>query len=370
MLFKVMVGIIAGILVSDVAVGWLDRDRDLRSRGSMRMDVDLGWVNKPGTKYGQVRINSLGLRSKEIPPDAPGEEVRILGVGASRTFGSGVATPTTWAESLEKHCTKRFKATNWRVLNGGVKGYSARQAARRAIQLLPVIEPDLVLLFVAPGSQMMLGPALDSECITVGDQLAPRDIVESVPDFLRPTVVELHRWLLNFSLYVRYRAQFLTQENEQQRVQGFVLSRNPHSEVIEDLLQNTLADFDLLIAACAENNVELRAVALPEANQADYRTWVKYLKNLAARGAPPITTPRAEPTEVMIELLEDQGFTVWDMTNEVDHIGSDIETYTYDKKHWSSEGHQIIAQGLGWRMVSEKTLIGQLVAKRRENPRQ
>jgi hypothetical protein len=369
MLFKVLVGLLGGVMLADAGVGWLDRDRDLRSRGSMTMDEDLGWVNKPGVKYGKVRISSLGLRSKEIPPNASPNEVRILGVGASRTFGSGVATPTTWAESLERLCTNRFKATSWRVLNGGVKGYSARQAARRAIQLLPQIQPDLVLLFVAPGSQMMLGPSLDSECVTVGDQLAPRDIVESVPGFLQPAVVDVHRWLLNFSLYVRYRAQFLNQDNKQQRVQGFVLSRNPHDEAIEELLQNTLSDFALLIAACSENGVELRAVAMPESFQADRRTWGKYLKTQASRGAPPITTARAEPTEVMVELLEEQGFSIWDVTREVERIGSDFEKYTFDKKHWSSEGHQVIAQGLARRMIDE-TLIGELVRKRKKNPRQ
>ncbi|GEM_PF-3475060 len=370
MLFKVLLGLLAGLVLADYGVAWLDRDRDLRAKGSMVADDQLGWVNRPGIKYGVSRINSLGLRGREIPPAAPADEVRILGVGASRVFGSGVPTPETWAESTQEICDARFPGANWRILNGGVKGFSARQAARLAIKMIPEVQPDLVILFISPGSQSILGPGLDSQSMTVGDILVPKDIVEDVPEFLRPLAVKLHHLLLHSNLYARYRAQFLGQEDKQKRVQGFILSRAERGPVIESMLQYTLTDLDLLAAACADSGVNLRLLVLPEPQQQHRVTWAKHLRSMASKGAPSISTPRAEPTTVLIELLKTRGFDVWDFSNELGVIHDDMEKFCVDKSHWSPAGHDLMARGILLRMTRDDRLVGKLIRDRRENPRQ
>ena len=157
----VFLGLLLGLVAVDVAIGRFESAKDLSDKGMLVWDETLSWTNRPGFEGKKGRISSLGLRSPEIPVDAPSDEVRVLGVGASRTFGAGKGGPTMseiWSHFLEELTNSKLEG-NWRVLNGGVNGYSLRQSVRRAIQLLDATQPDLVVVFVSPGRQLLLDPS-------------------------------------------------------------------------------------------------------------------------------------------------------------------------------------------------------------------
>ncbi|HEX6198916.1 MAG TPA: GDSL-type esterase/lipase family protein, partial [Thermoanaerobaculia bacterium] len=86
-----------------------------------------------------VEIDGLGLRAGAGGGDRAGG---VLAVGDSLTFGEGVAAGETFAARLED-------ALGVPVVNAGVPGYSSRQSAARARELLPRLRPRLVLLTVA-----------------------------------------------------------------------------------------------------------------------------------------------------------------------------------------------------------------------------
>ncbi len=97
-------------------------------------------------QYGQVLVtyNELGLRDRPVLPKADGE-YRILALGDSVTFGSGVAQDQIFTVRLEQLLHDRLQRLV-RVINSGVGGYNTVQEVtyfkRDGIKL----QPDLVIL--------------------------------------------------------------------------------------------------------------------------------------------------------------------------------------------------------------------------------
>jgi len=112
-------------------------------------DEELSHVNKPladvdvrGADFRyRVRINAMGFRGKKLRSSA---DVRILLIGDSCTFGSGVDDDETFAFHLQRLLNE---AGNERVevINAGVYGYGALQAKGLALRVWDAIKPDIVV---------------------------------------------------------------------------------------------------------------------------------------------------------------------------------------------------------------------------------
>lgn len=364
------VGLLAGLVVADLLAGALDDDRDLRRRGVLLVDERLGWVNHPRTVFpnGKTRVNSLGLRGADIPADASPTELRVLGVGASRTFGDLTEEdPLVWSAQLQREL--RRKRIDARVLNGGVNGYSALQSARHAMDLVPVLRPDMVLLVIAPGSQVLLDSSSASEWVRVGDEVAPRDVVEAWPAAAAPLAVSLHKLLLNSNLYARYRARLAADEARSNALQRFIYTDRPRPPAAEERLERTWAELAELVATCAREEIELRAVLIPQRNQSDDRRWREWVLGSAKRGGPPFDTAREEPTIALTARLESLGLTVWDLTEVAERFGADEERFTVDGSHWTPAGHAVVAETLMERLQGEPQLVQRMIVRRRAAPR-
>ena len=112
-------------------------------------DPELTWVNKksvdteargPDYSY-QVKTNSLGLRGSELQPAPAG---RILLLGDSYTFGSGVNDDETFAAQLQQQI-EATDAKGWHVVNAGVTGYGARQSYKYAQRVWDEVQPKAVV---------------------------------------------------------------------------------------------------------------------------------------------------------------------------------------------------------------------------------
>jgi hypothetical protein len=334
-----------GLALFDRGVAWFDAQRDLSKSQMLMADAELAWTNRPGFTNENSVISSLGLRSPEIPADAPRDEVRILGLGASRVFGAGEGGPDmqhTWSAHLEQLCRAEL-GPRWRVLNGGVIGYSAVQAARRGVRLLETVQPDLVLIFVSPGSQMLMDPSSARHYVHVGLHLLPSDIADATPGALLPAAAALHQTLTHSALYTRYRAKATDQGRRAEEIDKFVLSRAPRSTEVEAMLQRTWAELAALATACRERGVELRVVLVPEPYMDRDDRWQTYLRNNASAGAPPPHTPRREPLDVLSEEARRSDAAAWSLLPALNVIGSDRARYTCDKAHWSDAGHRVVA---------------------------
>ncbi len=89
-------------------------------------------------------FNSLALRDFErYTRKKPANTKRILVVGDSVTYGSGVDISTTYPKFLEKLLEREG---SFEVLNGGVEGYNTVQEVEWFMRHLRFLEPDVVIL--------------------------------------------------------------------------------------------------------------------------------------------------------------------------------------------------------------------------------
>jgi len=116
-----------------------------------QFDSQLGWSLKPlsigyssatGKKI-EYKINSKGLRSKEVGYDKPKNTFRIVLLGDSRTFGFGCSFDKIFPSLLEGY----FKDTE--VINMGVSGYGLDQELLMLKLEGLKYHPDLILVYVA-----------------------------------------------------------------------------------------------------------------------------------------------------------------------------------------------------------------------------
>jgi lysophospholipase L1-like esterase len=106
--------------------------------------VELPYVLRPGletTHFGiPVRVNAFGLRGPEIAEAPAAGGRRVLMLGDSILFGTGLAEQDTLSSALEARLNDGG-APIYEVLNAGVPGYDtvaeARQLERLAVSLRP-----------------------------------------------------------------------------------------------------------------------------------------------------------------------------------------------------------------------------------------
>jgi len=101
--------------------------------------------NKHG--YWTFSTDSWGLRSLvEVPLKKEKDEYRILVLGDSWTFGSGVNDRETFCYQLEKNLRKRYPDKKITVINGGCLGYCLAQGNIFLKQRGIDYKPDLIIV--------------------------------------------------------------------------------------------------------------------------------------------------------------------------------------------------------------------------------
>ncbi len=144
----VAVVLYGGVVVADLQLRTSDPQEVLGwgERPSLVADEALGWRMAPsqvthlrwqGYDY-TVVSNELGFTG---PVDEPGaDDLRILTLGDAFTSAEGVDTAAAWPRLLEANLGS---ATVW---NGAVTGYGPRQYAGVAAEMIPQLEPDVVIV--------------------------------------------------------------------------------------------------------------------------------------------------------------------------------------------------------------------------------
>lgn len=117
---------------------------------SYLFDPELGHRLEPGqvafTHDKPVHVNSQGIRDRDYPlarsPGAP----RVLALGDSQTFGSGLLLSDTWPKQLEARLRELDPGTPWEILNGGITASDTWQHEHILERLTQAYEVDMVVL--------------------------------------------------------------------------------------------------------------------------------------------------------------------------------------------------------------------------------
>jgi lysophospholipase L1-like esterase len=123
--------------------------RDLKQ---VAADPLIGHAHRPNSAARlmgvDVRINSKGLREREIPYERTGGTLRILMLGDSLTEGWGVAFDDTFSKRIERLYAARGIAAE--VINAGVGNYNTVMEANYFLAEGRKFRPDIVVLNYFP----------------------------------------------------------------------------------------------------------------------------------------------------------------------------------------------------------------------------
>ena len=366
----VLVGALLGLVVVDRWVAWLDRHQGELEVGLLVPDERLGWINRPGYASPDVPTDSRGLRNPEVPADAPADELRILVLGDSRVHGSGVADHEVFSAVLEQRLAARLapEGRAVRVLNAGTNSYTALQSARRGQELLPVLRPDLVLLFLSPAWPFRPNAEM-GEWVTVGGRLVPGDVLAGWPSGLHGLAAAWHDRLKVSALYRRHRTVAMHGGAVTDDIRHYVISRHPPPDRIRPFLDSTHTAFEGLGRAAAAAGAEVRVVLMPETFMIAPDVWKRYLLEHADAGTPPPGTSRFEPMASLAELVERAGLPTWEFSGEIQAFMSDVDRYYQaDEAHWNAVGHAAMAPALE-AALDREGLLERLASRRRAEPR-
>jgi hypothetical protein len=120
----------------------------------------LGHVLKPGGEASTVYpgrdaaddrtvtyvINELGYRDDPFPREKPAGTYRIVMMGDSISYGTGIALEQTMAHQLQPLLEERFPGAAIEVLNCGVPGTNSGQQLAFLKHRVLALQPDMVLL--------------------------------------------------------------------------------------------------------------------------------------------------------------------------------------------------------------------------------
>ncbi len=148
-------------------------------------------------------LNSLGLRDVEFAAERPPEQIRVLCMGNSTTFGAGVGMQAAYPKQFERLLNERCNADPYFVINGSTEGSSLDKAVEFLTDEGLGYDPSLVVLGYSP-SMMALGPPADGAA-PEGQQ--PTDarsplLQARIKHALRVAAVRVHGRLYGSYLYV------------------------------------------------------------------------------------------------------------------------------------------------------------------------
>lgn len=130
----------------DSPIGFADRDLRFEGRNMHESVVGQLWRPRPGEKVPWTedeRVNRLSFRGPELPVEKTPGVLRLATLGDSSTFGQFV----TWEECYSKKTVTKLgeAGVQAEVIDGGVIGFSVRQALERYRLQISEFKPDIVV---------------------------------------------------------------------------------------------------------------------------------------------------------------------------------------------------------------------------------
>ena len=163
--FSLLASLIISVGLIEVIGKFLSEPTDIeRELHFVTSDLYLGWKNREGVAgifeshqhgfAGHVRFDRLGLRATANPLTPTADDYKILLIGDSTTAGMEVDDHQTFASQLERRLRETGRPVQ--IFNAGVRGYGADQSLLRLKELLPQLQPHLVIFMASRFSLQQL----------------------------------------------------------------------------------------------------------------------------------------------------------------------------------------------------------------------
>jgi len=186
-----------------IGLGWVRPSPVLTEHeGGIRLHPRYGFVLHPGVYDGQ-HINRWGLRGPDFDEAKRPGCVRILMIGDSTTFGTGVRDEAAYPEVVRRLLAARLPGRCIEVINAGVGSYHSYQQLLRTRDLYVRFHPDVVTIYLGWNDlahQLTMGGAFVAEDVSV----SPSYLVELRPE-RRAWLRRSAAWQLSRSTSARWR---------------------------------------------------------------------------------------------------------------------------------------------------------------------
>jgi lysophospholipase L1-like esterase len=281
-----------------------------------------------------ITYNEYGLRDVEFPREKLTGETRILALGNSTTFGSGVALDETYAKQLQTRL-----GGNTFVINGGGQGSSMPEITAFMERDGWAMRPDRILFGFSP--------AMIAKTKIMAPKTGNIEQPQSLKRQFRQNAIKIHKAMhashayAAFDYYVRkqlYTIGVLTDDLTQVRGALYAYAFDVPGVDIEEIEGDYTAffeQFEVFAAAAREHGVEMTVVGLPsrfELAQTPQNNPRRY----------PLDQMRISPLERMADQAQRLNLKYIDMRPVLnDQTGAFIPA---DYSHLNATGMKIIAE--------------------------
>ena len=132
-------------VAADRSIGYLSEGRNLIFQRFSRAHYDTPEFTVDS------RINNLGFRDRDFRVEKS-RRFRVMAIGDSFTYGWGLPAEESWPKILEQRLLSR--GYDVEVANLGQPGASPSDYAKVALQAIPLLKPDLVIVGVLQGDDL------------------------------------------------------------------------------------------------------------------------------------------------------------------------------------------------------------------------
>jgi len=277
----------------------------------------------------KVTTNSKGFRDEEEVLDA---KKRIVIVGDSYAFGTGVENDETFASKIENE--------NIQAFNLGVGGYGTVQEVRMAREQLG-LDPDVVVLQFFNGNDVQDSLGLRKMAVKDG-RLVYADTASNFGAMrkLQAWMIENSRFL-SFA-YLRTRnliGVFKYTFDKKEQLYRLSFSLEDYSEEINGRFEVIDSAFQDLEALSKENGFKVIVLIIPNDYEVDQE---KFDKLLSVMGLDKEGYSQEKMGNVVASLAEKHGFQAIDM-----RAAFTAGDYFPHDGHINEKGHEKVAEALG-----------------------
>lgn len=327
LLYNLFIGLVFTlvlIILAETFLRWYVRTYRQPSFESYKQyDPEIGWSLKPGFRSEKITINSHGFRGPEILAPKPGNVTRIVIVGNSCVFGSGLADSETLPYFLQKYLNQAQQ--RFEVINAGVPGYASEHTLKRLHRDVLPLDPDLVIVYCGWNDYFFFYP---------GD-----------PQFNRQ-----HSRLFNLALEHSYILKLFTKivfQKLRPRMEG----TSPNDlELYRDFTPHPfITNYKKIVSLLRSRNIPFLCLTLPSAladsDRGKYRNRFVY----------PFYTTNLEKLEILWKkyntLIRDIGEDrVFDLASHINTL-DDPASLFLDMHHLNSKGTDVAARALSAKII-------------------
>ncbi|MBZ0183561.1 MAG: hypothetical protein K8F60_13975 [Melioribacteraceae bacterium] len=122
---------------------WLPDNKNETIRKGIILEGANRTVVYEGIEY---KVNSYGIRNKEVPIEKGNDDLRIMALGDSFIWGDGLQNDELITYKLESLLTKKFNQ-QVSVINTGISGFNTKDEFNQLTRLYSAYKPDAVFNF-------------------------------------------------------------------------------------------------------------------------------------------------------------------------------------------------------------------------------